>query len=81
MDHMELSVQVPKPIMEFIEAYLAFCGIKESAEEYLRHELEWHVLVHVKNNLIDYLEDGETVLKTYGLKKLLKEVPSEDVEI
>lgn len=76
-----MSVQVPKPLLDFINAYLEFCGVQESAEEYLRRELEWHVLVHVKNNLIDYLEDNETVMKTYGLKKLLKDVPSEDMDI
>jgi len=77
-----LSVRVPKPLLDFISAYLKFCGVQESAEEYLQRELEWHVRVHVKNNLIDPLENSEAVLETYGLKKLLKDVPGlEGLEI
>ena len=81
MDSIELRIKVPKPIMDFIAAYLEFCGIDESPEDYLLDVLEFAALAHVKNNLIASLEDSETVLEKYQLKKLLKDVPSEELEL
>jgi len=81
LDHIKLLVQIPKPLIDFINAYLKFCGICESAEEYLRHELEWHVKVFVKNLVVVNLENSESIMEHYGLKKLLKDVSTESLEV
>jgi len=81
VDHVELAVQIPKPIRDFITAYLHFCGVQESAEDYLRRELEWHAKVFVKNLVVVNVEESEAIMETYGLKKLLKDVPAEALEI
>jgi len=81
MDYVELSVRVPKSLIDFLSAYLKFCGIQESAKDHMKRELEWHAKVFTKNLIVVNVENSEAIIEHYGLGKVLKDVPDESLEI
>lgn len=75
---MEITVKIPKPIIDFFTAFLNFVGSEEyTAEKYLTEDCEDHIKSHVEEFIaqacnFDFYDGREEAINKYGLKPFIK---------
>lgn len=69
LELVEVTVKVPKPVIEFYKAVFAFEKTDESLSEYLGQEIVRQLQAHFNDNL-ESLLSVEEILKNYGLKQV-----------
>lgn len=73
----EIKVKVPKPIIDFFNAYMNFIGSPDyDAEKYLSEVCEDHIKCHTEEFIeqscrLDFYEGAKEVVNKYGLKPFI----------
>lgn len=64
----EVTVKIPKNVLEFYQALFQFTRSKEPLEKFLGHQIVWALDSDLYDAALDSLVDVAGLVKQYGLK-------------